>query len=388
MSVRFRKDREKWQAEITVRGKRLRPLFNTKREAEDAVRRAKLKRFEIDDVAIERTLINEGLLHYFNEVSYSKSLKSKVNERLYFSLAGYYLGKERNLEWLDEITLQDLEALQKWLKPARKLTIEVDFDATEKRQIQKDVWSSSTINRAFRTYTHVFNKMCAWGRLEKNPTQYVQSLAQRPVKRATITREIYEAILAHKSTKSWFKDVLEMIWLLGCRGSSIERLTWERINFKERYLELDTKKGARAETKLITIPMVDPVFALLMRIRNKRSEAFEPKGSVFRYDNGQPVKADVISRAGTRALRACGFKDVNLYGARHGLASDLINAGVPIEVVRQLLGHSSTQTTQIYTKGTSIQTLANALKLVRGESTAPNGTKPETEAAVASGDLE
>jgi integrase len=386
MSVRYRPDRDKWQAEITIRGKRLRPLFNTKREAEDAVRRAKLKALEIDDIQLERIAIAAGVETYYQDVSAGKSLKSKANERLYFNLALHYWLSQRSLEWLDEISLQDLEGLQKWIRPARELTIESDFVNGKERKIKKDTWSASTVNRAFRTYAHFFNKMCAWGKLEKSPAQFIESLPQRPTRRATLTRDMYEALLAHSKTQAWFKDVLEMMWLYGARGSSIERLTWDRINFKDRVIELDTKKGAKAETKLIMIPMIDEAFRLLIRVRNKWPEA---KDAVFRYDDGRPTQADVISRAGTRALRACGFNGVNLYGARHGLASDLIDAGIPIEVVRQLLGHSSIQTTQRYTKGTKTETLATALRVVRVEDpSAPIGTKPETEIAVASGDPE
>lgn len=386
MSVRYRPDRERWQAEITIRGKRLRPLFKTKREAEDAVRRAKLKALEIDDVQLERISIMAGVKTYYQDVSSGKSLKSRTNERLYFNLALHYWLSERGLEWLDDISLQDLEGLQKWIKPARELSIKSDFVDEKERRIQKDSWSASTVNRAFRTFAHFFNKMCAWGNLERSPAQYMESLPQRPTRRATLTRDMYEAILTHKSTKLWFKDVFEMMWLYGARGSSIARLTWDRVNFKDRVIELDTKKGAKAETKLITIPMIDEAFRLLIRVRNRWPGE---KDAVFRYDDGRPVQADVISKAGTRALRACGFNGVNLYGARHGLASDLIDAGTPIEVVRQLLGHSSIQTTQRYTKGTKTETLATALKVVRVEdSTAPNGTKPETAIAAASGDSE
>ncbi|MGV9638575.1 tyrosine-type recombinase/integrase [Nocardia rhamnosiphila] len=38
-----------------------------------------------------------------------------------------------------------------------------------------------------------------------------------------------------------------------------------------------------------------------------------------------------------------------LHQLRHSHATELINAGVSIEVVRKRLGHASTETTQVYT---------------------------------------
>lgn len=373
MSVRYRPEREKWEAAIVVRGKRRRPLFDTKKEALDAEKKAKLQKFEIDDKSITRIPIADSFRMYFEDVSAGKT--STANDRIYFNLGNHFLTEVRGLEYVDEITLQDLEALQKWL--AKEQVLEEG-----KVKVQ---WKATTVNRAFHTYDHFFNKMCAWGHLSKSPGQYLSSLTEEPVTREPLSLEMYQAIVAHPATTDWFKDVLEFIRDTGSRGSSIGRLSWPHVNLQERWFEIDMKKGAKAATKVIRLPMTDKVFALFVRIRNKWPLA---EGAVFRYDNGQPVRADVISKAGSRTLRACGFKEVDLYGARHGLASDLINAGVPIEVVRQLLGHASTKTTQTYTKGTSMETLNNALRLVRGSEVPPDATSSITKVAVGSDDLE
>jgi integrase/recombinase XerD len=41
--------------------------------------------------------------------------------------------------------------------------------------------------------------------------------------------------------------------------------------------------------------------------------------------------------------------EIDIHQLRHAHATELINAGVPIEVVRRRLGHASTETTQLYT---------------------------------------
>jgi integrase len=401
MSVTWRADRKKWQVSITVNGRRRRILRTLKKDALDIEKTAKLNALGLAPVEeLARVEIGAAFGEYHTQESKPrKSAACVSNDEWYFNLANHFLTSERGLDFVDQIGLQDLEALQKWLLLEQNLGPETEggFDRI------KPAWSASSVNRAFHTYKHFFNKMCAWGKLEKNPAQYLSSLPEAAVKRESMTPAIYDQVMNYRAmiidketeepildkmgalqfhvTPDWFKDVLEFIYGLGPRGSSVERFGWPDVNFKERWLELETKKGAKALTKKIRLPMTDRMFALLIRVRNKWPEA---TGAVFRYDDGRPVKADRISKVGNRLIKLCGHAEVDLYGSRHGLASDLINAGVPIEVVRQLLGHSSTKTTQNYTKGTSMETLANALKLVRGQESAPDGTKPAT--AIAAGD--
>lgn len=50
----------------------------------------------------------------------------------------------------------------------------------------------------------------------------------------------------------------------------------------------------------------------------------------------------------TRAARAAGIEGVTFHTLRHSTASELINAGVDLFTVGQVLGHASAQSTQIY----------------------------------------
>ena len=210
MSVKYREDRQKWQADLRFAG-RGRPLFDTRKEAIDAEKAAKLKKLGLGGEAERpKILIGVGFREYYDKESKPrKSRVSAANDSWYFNLANQYLTGLR-LEHLDDIGLQHLEDLQRWLLPARSLGKEVD-EAGREREVKKDEWSPSTVNRAFHTYDHFFTKMCAWGYLDKNPALYLKSLPENPVKRAPMTDEIYQAVMSHKDTPVWFKDVLEFI---------------------------------------------------------------------------------------------------------------------------------------------------------------------------------
>ena len=51
MSIRFRPDRKKFEASISLRGKRIRQLFDSKKQAQEFVRDVKLKKLGGDNSA-------------------------------------------------------------------------------------------------------------------------------------------------------------------------------------------------------------------------------------------------------------------------------------------------------------------------------------------------
>ena len=65
-----------------------------------------------------------------------------------------------------------------------------------------------------------------------------------------------------------------------------------------------------------------------------------PKGPVFRNNQGQPWKKDAMNCRFQRLKRSGKFPfRINCYGARHSLATDLLDHGASVAAVQALLGH-------------------------------------------------
>jgi hypothetical protein len=62
---------------------------------------------------------------------------------------------------------------------------------------------------------------------------------------------------------------------------------------------------------------------------------------VFAREDGQPVPPALVTKRFTQLVKDAGLRPVRLHDLRHGRASLLLAADVPLAVVSKLLGHSS-----------------------------------------------
>ncbi len=75
---------------------------------------------------------------------------------------------------------------------------------------------------------------------------------------------------------------------------------------------------------------------------DRRGRAIEDNGLVFADARGNPLRGDGLYKYFWRPLlRRLGLPQVRLYDARHSAATMLLEAGVPMKVVQEVLGHSS-----------------------------------------------
>jgi integrase len=94
-----------------------------------------------------------------------------------------------------------------------------------------------------------------------------------------------------------------------------------------------------------------PIVAISEKLLPVIYEALKHPGSVYLFDNGQGSPLWTVDRWYRWLIRAadsCGIVDVNLKTFRHTFASHLRQAGIKLEDIGDMLGHTDPRTTQIY----------------------------------------
>jgi integrase/recombinase XerD len=132
----------------------------------------------------------------------------------------------------------------------------------------------------------------------------------------------------------------------GMRIGELLKLTVTDIDLQERKVSLYIgEKNARGRVVYFCDDAKEALLAWL-RVRDPRQPY------LFPGHHNRPLSYGGASEIFKRALRAAGLaaKGYSLHRLRHTFASELLNAGLRLEVLQQLLGHTSIEITRRYAR--------------------------------------
>jgi len=147
--------------------------------------------------------------------------------------------------------------------------------------------------------------------------------------------------------------ILMAIYSGGLRRSELINLKLADIDSKRMLIKVCGAKGKKDRYTLLSE-------RLLMELRNYYKE-YLPRQWLFEGQEGGPYSATSVERIFRDAVTRAGIKKyVTPHSLRHSFATHLLEQGTNLRYIQELLGHSSTKTTQIYTRVAS-----NALMKIR-----------------------
>ena len=136
------------------------------------------------------------------------------------------------------------------------------------------------------------------------------------------------------------------------RVSEINRLIWNDVNLKERYVILYTRKKNGGHLTPRKVPMTEKLHNVLLRRFEERDKTkpwvfwhryWSKKDKEFKegpYQDRKGLMKNLCKKAGVPYFR--------YHPLRHAGASIMDNNNVPIGSIQRILGHEQRTTTEIY----------------------------------------
>jgi integrase/recombinase XerD len=150
-------------------------------------------------------------------------------------------------------------------------------------------------------------------------------------------------LMINKSLNDKSRLLIQVLYSSGLRVSECLNLALEDIEFSQGICNVRQGKGNKDRITVISKGLLDTLRTYLES--NKIAS-----GMIFRNrSGGRLTERNVQKIVAATAKRAGITKKVTPHKLRHSFATHLMESGVSIRVIQELLGHSNLQTTQIYT---------------------------------------
>lgn len=233
--------------------------------------------------------------------------------------------------------------------------------------------STETINRDIATFKASLSKAVEWGLTDKNPlsalkllkidrTPKVRFLDKDEEKRlrdalderdcqirseresANQWRQERNYTLLPKLGDEHFSDHLKPMVLLsmntGIRQGELFQLRWSDVDLKNANITIAAESTKSSHTRHIPLNSEALSVLTIWRVQTADSQLVFPSGNNQPFNNVRKSWLNLLKRA-----QICNFR---WHDMRHHFASRLVMAGVDLNTVRELLGHSDLKMTLRY----------------------------------------
>jgi len=221
-------------------------------------------------------------------------------------------------------------------RPAREVTTKQITDYLKNR-VTKD--GKKIANRDLREIKALYN----WGINQeilevKNPCRKIDDFAEDPYVPYVPPPEDIDRIRMAADPDE--RDFIEVIYHAIARKIEVKRLTWNDVNFEQRWVRLYTRKRRGGQLEPVYKPMNKTLYGTLYA-RWKRRDKSDPH--VFQYNQ------DELDHMMENLCEKAGVKHFGFHAIRHHVASVINDSRkASMKQIQGLLGHKRQSTTEEY----------------------------------------
>jgi integrase len=208
-------------------------------------------------------------------------------------------------------------------------------------------YSNSAAGLYYRTLKAAFTKAVTWNYLKENPFCKIKS-PKVPKSFPDYISETELILILDNTATQLCRDIFTTAFYTGMRLGELLNMKWNWIDFSQNVITIKNSDEFNTKNKrerIIPIhPKVNQILKRIISIGRLLQENY-----VFHRYVGVKLNEDFISKQFKKAVRQAGLKDgIHFHTLRHSFASVLVQRGVSLYAVKELLGHESIKTTQVY----------------------------------------
>jgi len=288
----------------------------------------------IDDKPEQRTDAVNGMVFFDDQQSqmlsestesYCEKLKRSLKARgkSTRTIENYSKGVREYLDWLSR-------------KPTDK-----DGEKFEQYSLfllEKKHLSPNTINLINSSLIYFYRYIVGWDEVKKS---IVRVKSGKPLPGVYSEEEVARILEAPSSMKHQL--ILKLAYGCGLRLSEIRNLRKQDINFGRDVIIIREGKGKKDRSVMFDIELKREL-KIYFDIYKCTEYVFEG------YNPGVPLSIRTIEKVYENACKKAGIRIVGgIHALRHSFATHLLENGVDLRYIQELLGHSRSTTTEIYT---------------------------------------
>lgn len=218
--------------------------------------------------------------------------------------------------------------------------------------------NQKTVVDNIRMIQQLYAMLQAKEQIQINPAntinlQYPRDESPRTALTQEEIKELYSQCKTYQE-----KAILALAYGCGLRVSELVQCNIEDIKVREGFIVVPKGKGNKGRivpmSKTVMKDLSNYFYKVRLEQESKDPKAFIIHSKARRMQKGtyNKILQKLIDRTENESIK---MKQISIHNLRHSIATHLIEQGVPLERVREFLGHSQLETTEIYTHISQLQ---------------------------------
>lgn len=259
---------------------------------------------------------------------------------------------EEFLHWLEQKGRMKIDEIQ-----SHEIQSFYHYISERPSKSSDGILSKKTTFGIMKSIDHLYRMLQSAGEVKVNPLSVLSfNYPKKSGTREILTQEEIQQ-LYKVSQSAWERSILSLGYGCGLRVGELERIRIEDVKLREKLLIVARGKGNKSRVIPMSAGIVDDLSDYYFNEREylAKGRDYKPREQAFMLNSrGGRMKEwtynkylkKLIEQTNNKVLQT---KEISMHSLRHSIATHLIERGIPVEQVRQFLGHSQLETTQVYT---------------------------------------